>query len=868
LLNVRFSASIFVLAAGLHLLGQSRAGLSMILGTVRDPSSVAVAGAKVELLRQDGQVEQTTTTDPTGMFRFVGVSPGSHFLGLKQPGFNPVHHLIRVGTQPTPPVRIILSLASRREEVTVAGEAASLSTESAGNRDSISVTQQTLQSIPVFDMDYIGTLSNFLSQGDISTGGVTLVVDGAEANGPGVTVSAIQEVKINQDPYSVVYSRPGRGRIEITTNPGTPQYHGTFNFLFRDSLFNARETFAAMKPQEQRRFYEGSLTGPLRFWTNTYFLLSSQRDGEDLASIVHAQLPAGLVEENVPSPMRHWLNAVRITHQFTGGSMFWLSYSYEDRTNKNSGIGGTGLSSGSLLAGSGGTVLPEAGINTQFLEHEINLNYKYVASPKLINQLQFYVGHYRAPITSLNDEPKIVVLDAFTGGGAQADFKRTEYHIGLTDIASWNRGRQAVTFGVSVPDWSRRAIDDFTNQLGTYYFSNLTDFELGRPYLLLLQRGQGRVVFLEKNVAGFAQDQVQLQPNLTVTVGVRYYWQNYFYDKPHNFAPRLSVAWAPRNSRRTVFRGGAGVFYDRTGPLPISDLLRFDGVHLLRYLVNDPPFPDPVAPGPLAPAPPSIVTLDPRARIPYSIQYNSGLERQIGKVATLAVNYVGTVFVSSFRSRDVNAPPPSDYNVRPNLAFGQIRQIESAGRGISNAFEVTFRGNLTRYFTGTAQYTLSKALNNTGGIAWFPADNYNLSGEWGRADFDQRHRMNLLGTVNSGKWLNLGVGLIVSSGRPYSETTGLDTYGTGLANARPAGVPRNSLEGPEFAELDLRWAKDFYLTRAKDKGPVTTLGVDAFNALNHTNYVNYIGTLSSPFFGEAVAAYPPRRWQLSLRFKF
>jgi hypothetical protein len=264
---------------------------STISGTIRDPSGVSVDGAAVELVGEKGGVERTTMTDGTGTFHFTDVAPGAHFVDVRESGFNPVHRLIRVGTQPAPSVRIVLSLAARREEVTVKGEAAAVSTESSGNRDSISVSQQTLQSIPVFDMDYVGTLSNFLSQGDIATGGVTLVVDGAEANGPGVTPSAIQEVKINQNPFSVEYSRPGRGRIEITTNPGTPQYHGTFNFLFRDSLFNARETFAATKPQEQRRFYEGSLSGPLKFWANTYFLLSAQRDEEDVASIVFAQLP-------------------------------------------------------------------------------------------------------------------------------------------------------------------------------------------------------------------------------------------------------------------------------------------------------------------------------------------------------------------------------------------------------------------------------------------------------------------------------------------------------------------------------------------------------------------------------------------------
>jgi len=49
---------------------------------------------------------------------------------------------------------------------------------------------------------------------------------------------------------------------------------------------------------------------------------------------------------------------------------------------------------------------------------------------------------------------------------------------------------------------------------------------------------------------------------------------------------------------------------------------------------------------------------------------------------------------------------------------------------------------------------------------------------------------------------------------------------------------------------------------------VTTVGFDAFNVLNHVNYVAYVGNLSSPFFGTAVSAFPTRRLQLGLRFKF
>ncbi len=50
------------------------------------------------------------------------------------------------------------------------------------------------------------------------------MVDGVETTRAGVSASSIQEVKINQDPYSAEYSRPGRGRIEIITKPGSSEY--------------------------------------------------------------------------------------------------------------------------------------------------------------------------------------------------------------------------------------------------------------------------------------------------------------------------------------------------------------------------------------------------------------------------------------------------------------------------------------------------------------------------------------------------------------------------------------------------------------------------------------------------------------------
>jgi len=244
------------------------------------------------------------------------------------------------------------------------------------------------------------------------------------------------------------------------------------------------------------------------------------------------------------------------------------------------------------------------------------------------------------------------------------------------------------------------------------------------------------------------------------------------------------------------------------------------------------------------------------------------VERQVGQSTTVVVSYMGARGHHEFRSRDVNAPPPPLYAQRPDPAFGVVRQIESTGRRQIDSLQFTLRGKMTRYFDGSLQYALGRAWNDTAGINALPANTFDLVSEWGRADFDQRHRFDLLGRISRGAFANLGVALSLYSGRPYSLRTGRDDFNTGQTNARPPGVGRNTLQGPGYADLDVRWSHGFGFTAAKQTKATATIGVDAFNVLNHVNYSNYVGNISSPFFGRAISAQPPRRLQLSFRFKF
>ncbi|MBE3071526.1 MAG: TonB-dependent receptor [Acidobacteria bacterium] len=236
------------------------------------------------------------------------------------------------------------------------------------------------------------------------------------------------------------------------------------------------------------------------------------------------------------------------------------------------------------------------------------------------------------------------------------------------------------------------------------------------------------------------------------------------------------------------------------------------------------------------------------------------------KGTTLAVNYIGARGFDLFRSLDINAPPPPLYAARPDPTHVVIRQIQSVGRQITHSFQTTLRGKVTRFFTLSIQYTLASAHNDTNGIGSMPPNTYDLTGEWARASFHERHRFDLMGSIKPGPWFTLGIAYSVRSGRPYTLTTGIDAYNTGNANARPDGVGRNSLQGPGSSRLDLRWSHELPLGKGED-GPKLTFGIDAFNIMNRVNYTGYIGNMRSPFFGRAISAQPGRRLQLSLKFE-
>jgi Carboxypeptidase regulatory-like domain/TonB dependent receptor len=839
----------------LALCAQAAQAQTGVTGVVIDSTGGVLPSAQVELKASTGALVSSATADANGAFRFDRVAPGRYDVVVTFEGFVPTTVRVTIGSRAPAPLRVSMPLAAIRQEVTVGTTPAEVKVDAASNLDTSGVDANAIENLPVFNQDILTTMSRFLDASAIGTNGTTLVVNGVEMNNLMVSVSAIQQMKINQDPYSAEYPRPGRGRIEVVLKPGSQEYHGVGNLIFRDAALDARNAFATEKPPERRRVLEGFLGGPLGHSDKTSFTASVRAVADDVSAIVFAEGPSGAIEQNVLAPYRNVLAAGTINHQRSTTTSMSLTLSYQNQSQDNQGVGGV--------------TLPTAGTNWSFLERSATYTQQTIFSPSLLNQFRFFYGEEFEPTTSLVPARKLIVLGAFTGGGGQNDQLRTEHHVTLTDMLTWSAGRHTVKVGINIPDWSRRRSDDNTNMAGTFYFSSLDSYSAGRPYSFIQQVGDGHVVFLEKVLGFFVQEEIRVNSRLSASLGLRYDWQNYFHDD-NNVGPRGSFAFAPQADGKTVIRGGAGIFYDRTGPRPIADLIRYNGVQQIKYVVTDPGYPDPFPPG-QGPAsqPPSIVQLAGGTQLPSTLQYSVSVERQLAKATSASVTYTGTRGFHQFLSRDVNAPSPPLYAARPDPDRGVIREIESTGRLVGQSVQFTLRGQLSRHLNTSVQYTLSQTHNDTSGINWMPPNTYDLSLEYARADFDQRHRFDLFGTVNAGAWVNVGVALALYSGRPYSMTTGTDDFNTGIANARPPGVPRNSLSGPDYADMDLRWSHDVLLDPAKKgSGPTVTLAVDAFNALNRVNQTSYVGTLTSPFFGTAVTAQPARRLQFSARVKF
>jgi len=836
-----------------------------VSGIVRDPTGALIPGATVQLARVGGGVVGSVITDGGGHFQFAQPVAGAYHLVVVRPGFSALDQALRVTQSPMAPMALTLNLADVTTSVTVdAGQDIDVAAPE-NNNDAAVVSADDMKTLPIFDGDIVATLSSFLDTGVAGEGGTTLLVDGVEASSVGVAASAIERVSINEDPYTAQYYQPGRGQVEVITKAASDHFHGSASFTYRNSALNGTNYFATTKPSEQRNLYEGYLTGPIKLLRNTAFLFSMSRKERDVyTQVLATTLPVVTPTVNVYTPTRTTEISMKVSRQYNDHHSAYVLYKFHDGGDVNDGVGGL--------------VQETAGYAENDFDQHLTYHDDLSVSANILNQLDVHYERDDQSVIDNTDAPQIVVEGVATFGSAQQDAVYTENNPTVNDMVTWTVGKrvpQTLKFGIQIPNMGRRIWEDRTNRDGTYTYASAADYPStasspNLPSSFSIQQGQERFQTLFAQPSGFFLDQMQLGKRLTVTPGVRYDFQNTLSNTKDGVEPRLSVTYMVDKKHALVVRTGSGIYIRRVGVNIGQQLARYENAAERNLLITAGTCLMGCTPTELAEQPPSLFQYQPGLQSPVQAYFGMSVERQVTKNSTLTVGYNGYRGWHALRSVDINAPlPPFTSYVRPNPNFAQVLQLQSQGYQKTDGMSVSYRGRVGNVVSGFLQYTLQHSDANTTFSTFMPQNQYKPNDEWSRSDFDQRQRLGLFATLYPDKPLNFGMGFYNNTPLPYTITTGTDDYKTGVFNARPAGVPRNSLNGGDFQDLQVRLGYTYKLhPRVQDDESALAFSVSSFNTLNRVNFETYNGVQGSPTYKQPTSAEDPRRLQLQVSYTF
>jgi hypothetical protein len=295
-----------------------------ILGTVTDPTGDAVAGAKVTLTHTATGFVRSVISDTAGEYIAPSLPAGTYTISAEANGFRKlILANVRLDVDQKARVDLNLQIGATSDEVTVAGGATIVQTESSdlsgyvsetqirnlplNGRDFVQLTRiipGVLRGIPGANIDGAGSLawraSASFSANGLRTRDNTFLLDGVDNNETWLnsvvifpSIDALEEFKVQTSTYSAEFGRSSGGVVNIQIKSGANDFHGNaFEFLRNDKLdandfFNNK--FGREKPPFKQNQFGGTLGGRI-IRDKTFFFMDYQggriRDGRTYLSTV------------------------------------------------------------------------------------------------------------------------------------------------------------------------------------------------------------------------------------------------------------------------------------------------------------------------------------------------------------------------------------------------------------------------------------------------------------------------------------------------------------------------------------------------------------------------------------------------------
>jgi outer membrane receptor for ferrienterochelin and colicin len=442
--------------------------------------------------------------------------------------------------------------------------------------------------------------------------------NGVPSQGNPFSLETLQAIAIELSPYEVNRSGFTGAAVNAVTRSGTNEYGGSLYYTYRDQNYRAKNPSTGERTRFTDETYSATLGGPVV--KNRLFFFAAYEHSERTEPAPSAGFEPtadalqrifstarlynhdpGVLEN--PGQQRKQDDKYLAKLDWNLNSQHRLSVRYSE-TRGNEPIFVDYSTSGRVS------------LSGHWYDSQQNLT---AWSGQLFSQwhaafrTDFKIAHHKYDaIRSPRSYFPQVRINGVPGadGGTGSVFLGTDDISQMNDLsvenaqaslsASWLLGRHQLMWGCEIEqsDFENTYIQ---NGWGSYSFSNIDNFALGKPsaftYQYLLPGQSPTVAWGYALNSAFLQDTWKISPRFSVTAGLRFDYPTVNRNPEYNplvdqtfgrrndhtidgarvFAPRASFSWRPTRERRVEVRGGAGLFQGRAPGVWMSNAYSNDG---------------------------------------------------------------------------------------------------------------------------------------------------------------------------------------------------------------------------------------------------------------------------------------------------